>query len=74
MLASRLPSVKFLLTERQDEMVFYHEVVNVRWQDLDQFGPVALEAYQQRCSVDPSSLHTREDVFEWQLISAAHRE
>jgi hypothetical protein len=34
---------------------------------------VARDAYQQRCNVDPSSLHTREDVFEWQLISAAHR-
>lgn len=73
LLSQGLPGVKFLLADRQDEIVFYHEIVNVQWKDLEQLGAIALEAYQQRCAADPSSLHSREDVFEWQLIAESKR-
>jgi hypothetical protein len=56
------------MTERQDEMYFYHEIVNVQWKDLAQLGPIAQDSYRQRCQADPSSPHSREDVFEWQFI------
>ena len=73
LLSKHLPNVKILLSERQDEMVFYHELIRIRWKDLEQLGPIALEAYQHRCGTDPGSLHTRADVFDWQLIAASNR-
>jgi serine/threonine protein kinase len=64
LLKKRLPAVRMLLSDRQDEMIFYHEIVQIQWKDLAQLGPIALEAYQQRCGADPSSLHSRADLFE----------
>ena len=69
LLHKRLQDVKILLTDRQDEMVFYHEILQIQWKDLEQLGPIALDAYKQRCTIDPASLHTREDVFEWQAVT-----
>jgi hypothetical protein len=69
LLSKKLTNVKILLTDAPDEMLFYHEVVNIQWKDLEQFGPIAAEAYHQRCVADPATLHTREDVFDWQLIA-----
>ena len=68
LLKKRLPEATFLMTDRHDEMLFYHEIINIQWKDMDQLGPIALDAYRQRCQADPSSPHSREDVFEWQLI------
>jgi serine/threonine protein kinase len=73
LLKKQSSDVKTVLSDRLDEIVFYHEVVNIRWKDLEQLGPIGLEAYQQRCAADPASLHTREDVFEWQLIAESKR-
>lgn len=70
LLRSRLKDAKILLTDRQDEMLFYHEIVSIAWKDLEQLGPVAEEIYHGRCTADPSALHTREDVFEWQILTA----
>jgi len=56
------------MTERQDEMFFYHEIININWTDLDQLGPVAQDCYRQRCQGDASTPHSREDVFEWQFL------
>jgi hypothetical protein len=64
---------KILLADRQDEMVFYHEIDNIQWKDVEQLGPIALENYQQRCAGDPSSVHSREDVFDWQIIAECRR-
>jgi hypothetical protein len=69
LLNERSRDVKILLTDRQDEMIFYHEIMNFRWKDLEQLGPIAAEAYQQRSAADPSTLHTREDVFELQSLA-----
>jgi hypothetical protein len=69
LLQERMSGAKILLSERQDEMIFYHELINIQWKDLDQLGPIAQDFYHQRCAADPSSLHTREDVFEWQMIA-----
>jgi serine/threonine protein kinase len=71
LLSKRMPNVKILLSDRHDEMVFYHETIRIRWKDLEQLGPLALEAYQQRCSPEPSALHTREDVFDSHVIAAS---
>ena len=68
LLKNRIEDVAIQMTERQDEMVFYRETINIRWEHLDQLGPIALEAYKKRCQADPSSPHTREDVFDWQLV------
>ncbi len=73
LLSKRLNGAKIMQSERQDEIVFYHELINVKWTDLEQLGGIALEAYHQRCNADPSSLHSREDVFEWQIISESKR-
>ena len=70
---TRSRDVKILLTERQDEMIFYHEILHFQWKDLEQLGPIAAEAYQQRNAADPSTLHTREDVFELQALAQANR-
>jgi serine/threonine protein kinase len=64
----RFKDAQILMTQRQDEMFFYHEIVNIQWNDLAQFGPIAQDCYRQRCQADPSSPHSREDVFEWQFI------
>ncbi len=69
-LQERFKDGKILLTDAQDEMLFFHDIVSMQWKDLDQLGPIAAEIYQARCAADPSSLHTREDVFDWQLILA----
>ena len=69
---NRSRDVKILLTDRQDEMIFYHEILHFQWKDLEQLGPIAAEAYQQRNAADPSSLHTREDVFELQSLAQAN--
>jgi hypothetical protein len=66
---AKRPEVKLLLSDRHDEMLFYHEVTQIQWKNLEQLGPIALDAYQQRFALDPSSLHSREDVFESQFIA-----
>jgi serine/threonine protein kinase len=58
----RIPEIKTILTERQDEMLFYHETLNIRWKELDQLGPIAKEAYQRRLQSDPTGLHSRMDL------------
>ena len=59
------------LTERQDEMIFFREIDHIQWKDIEQMGPIALDVYTQRCSSDP--VHSREDVFEWQIIAEFRR-
>lgn len=73
LLKTRHPAATVLLADRPDEIVFYNEMVRVQWQELEQLGPAAREVYERRCVADPSSLHTREDVFEWQVIAAINR-
>jgi eukaryotic-like serine/threonine-protein kinase len=73
LLSKRLPNVEILLSDRHDEMIFYHELIRIQWKHLEQFGPIALEAYQHRCRTDPGVLHTREDIFDWQLNAASNR-
>jgi len=66
----RIPGVKASTTERLDEILFYHETLNIRWKDLEQLGPTGKEAYQQRLQADPSSLHSREDLSAFQSVAA----
>jgi hypothetical protein len=73
LLSRRLHNAKIIATDRQDEMVFYHEIIQIQWKDLEQLGPIALDAYQQRYAADPTSMHTREDVCEWQLVADSRR-
>jgi hypothetical protein len=61
-----LPGVKVVGTERRDEIIFYREQLQLTAEDLEQLGPAAQEAYRQRQSHDPGSLHCREDIVEWQ--------
>lgn len=64
---------KVHLTDRHDEMLFFHEIDNIPWKEVEQLGPIALESYQQRCTADPSSVHSREDVFTWHAVAASRR-
>lgn len=73
LLHKQCKGAKVLLTDRQDEMVFYHEIDHIQWKDVEQLGPIALECYRQRCAADPSSVHSREDVFEWSVIAESRR-
>lgn len=71
MVARRLPRVKIVLTERLDEIIFFHELVAIPWRDLEQLGVTARKTYEQRSAADPASLHTREDVFDVNAILAS---
>jgi hypothetical protein len=62
--------VTAVLNERLDEMLFYHETLNIRWKDLEQLGPLAKEAYLQRMHADPSAVHSREDLAAFQSAMA----
>ena len=73
MVRKQCKDAKVLLTDRHDEMVFYHEIDHIPWKQVEQLGPTALEYYQQCCTADPSSVHSREDVFSWQAIAASRR-
>jgi len=57
-------------TDQADQIVFYRELQHIALNDLEQFGPVAAEAYRQRLAQDPSSVHTREDVPDWRATAA----
>jgi serine/threonine protein kinase len=61
-----LPGIKVVKTDRKDEIIFYREQLQLTGTDLEQLGASAEEAYQQRASQDPGTLHCREDVLEWQ--------
>ncbi|MBX9679715.1 MAG: protein kinase [Gemmataceae bacterium] len=58
-------------TDQADQIVFYRELQQVALRDLEQFGPIAAEAYHQRLTQDPSSVHTREDVADWRPLPAS---
>ncbi|MBI2803831.1 MAG: protein kinase [Planctomycetes bacterium] len=73
LLNDRLPEVKTVFSARHDEMIFYHDLIRIQKKDLAQLGPIAKEAYDQRCAADPSSLHSREDVFNCQVIASTNR-
>ncbi len=65
-IAKILPGAKVVKSERSDEIVFYREQLELIGADLEQLGPCAQEAYQQRQTQDPGTLHCREDIHEWQ--------
>jgi eukaryotic-like serine/threonine-protein kinase len=57
-----LPAAQLAASDRTDEIVFYREYTRLDLSDLEQFGPEAARLYRQRCAVDPSSVHCREDL------------
>ncbi len=72
-LKSAIPQASVLASDRADEIVFYREITRVSLPELDQMGSLAQEAYRQRMALDPSSLHSREDITEWQPVAALKR-
>ena len=66
-----LPAAVRGQTQRRDEIVFYRETQNIAAADIEQFGPIAQEAYRQRLALDALSLHSREDVPEWTAETVA---
>jgi hypothetical protein len=70
LLRDRHPDAKILFSDRSEEIIFFHETIRIRWKDLEQFGPTAREAYERRSAGDPNSVHSREDVFDWQFVLA----
>jgi serine/threonine protein kinase len=72
-LRKHLPDLKVLLTDQSDEIIFYREIINIPWKDLEQLGALAQEAFDKRFAADPLSLHTREDITEWHAMAVAKR-
>ncbi len=70
LLRDDLPEVSIVTADRPDEIVFYREHIYPATAGMEQLGPPALEAYRQRLAADPASLHTREDIVEWQPAAA----
>jgi len=66
-----LPAARVATSDRTDEIVFYREYAKLDLSDLEQFGPEAQRLYRQRCAVDPSSVHFREDLPFTQPLAAA---
>ena len=66
-LAARTLGGKVQLVDEEcdDEVTFYREFPHLTLRDLDQFGPVAMEAYRQKNAADPNVLHSRIDVAGW---------
>jgi serine/threonine protein kinase len=63
-----LADVTLITADLPDEIVFYREQIYLGPAALEQLGPAAQDAYRQRLATDPISLHTREDVPEWQPL------
>lgn len=64
-LREHLPNINRVAANRNDEIVFFREAANIPAAALEQLGPIAQEAYRQRFALDPTSLHSREDIPEW---------
>lgn len=65
LLRETVPSAHRVTATRNDEIVFFREVTNLPTSSVEQLGPVAQEAYRQRLALDPTSLHSREDIPDW---------
>src|SRR5262249_13126482 len=57
-----LPDTEVVLAGSSDDIVFYRERTTLPVDDLEQFGPVAREAYFQMTASDNFTPHTRIDV------------
>jgi serine/threonine protein kinase len=66
-----LPEIRTVFSDRPEELVFFREFEKISLRDLEQLGPIAREAYHQRCGSDPTLLHTREDVGEWRPVEVS---
>src|SRR5262249_32781164 len=63
-----LQQARVVPLERADEIVFYRERVNVALPELEQAGTTVQEAYRQRFAQDPTAVHCREDITDWQSL------
>jgi serine/threonine protein kinase len=61
------PQAFVLTSPRPDEILFFREQGPLSLHDLEQFGPQGEEAYRKQKLKDPTALHSREDIPEWQL-------
>jgi hypothetical protein len=66
LLHATLPAAYILTTDRSDEILFFRERGPLSLKNLEQFGPLAEEAYRKGLAADASGLHTREDIAEWE--------
>jgi eukaryotic-like serine/threonine-protein kinase len=64
------PDLKWAVTTSKDDIVFYHELQEVRLSDLEQVGPAAFEAYRQIATAEHFTPHSRTDVIQWLAPSA----
>ena len=63
--AKALPGATLLSSDRGEEIVIYREHAMTGLGELEQMGPVAQEAYRQKQAIDPTSLHSRDDISDW---------
>ena len=64
-IAETLPEATIVFSDRSDEIVIHREQILGSLNDLEQMGSIAEEAYRQRQAQDPSALHAREDIPNW---------
>jgi serine/threonine protein kinase len=57
-----LPNTEVIMTDSTEDIIFYRERINLAVEELEQFGPVAREAYVQMATSDNFTPHSRIDV------------
>lgn len=62
-----LPNAEVVPSPRSDEILIYREQVHLSLADLDQLGPLGVEAYRQGIAADPALLHSRGDIADWKM-------
>ena len=63
--AKAMPGATLLSSDRGEEILIYREHALSGFGELEQMGLVAQEAYRQKQAVDPSSVHSRDDIHDW---------
>jgi serine/threonine protein kinase len=53
-----------------DDIVFYRECSQISLSELEQLGPLGLEAYRQMAALQHFTPHSRSDINEWRSASA----
>jgi hypothetical protein len=68
---ARLPEANWTTAAAgRDDIVFYRELTCASLPELDQLGPLGLEAYQQVAALEHFTPHSRTDISQWRSESA----
>jgi serine/threonine protein kinase len=62
-----LPQIQVVASARVDDLVVYREKTHFTLEDLEHFGPVGEDAYEQLLGLEHFTPHSRLDIAEWRL-------